>query len=274
MPYIKRMDILTQEEAGSGFPDGVVRWTTASGVDGVRDRALVYPGRAKSRTWFVVIHGHGSHEDQLYVRPDIRAAWLEPFLATGAGILTPNLRDNAWMSPAAVRDLHALLDAVRDAYGAARFLFFSGSMGGSSNLFYALHHPEDVAALAALGAAPEPAAYVRWCRTYPGGSIQRQIADAIEAAYGGPPEALPSLYQERDAAARAHRLAMPVYFSHGENDALMPVHEARRLEAAARHHPAFRYAEIAGGSHDSPLLRPGPMAWILAQARDMASGRT
>jgi pimeloyl-ACP methyl ester carboxylesterase len=261
------MQILTRETPGAPFPDGVVRWTYASGVDGFRDKALVCPGR--SRTWFVVIHGHGSHEDQLYTRADIRQAWLGPLRDSGAGILTPNLRDNAWMSPAAVHDLHDLLAAVRETYGARHFLFFSGSMGGSSNLYYALQHPDDVSALAALGAAPEPAGYVRWCRTFAEGSIQRQIGQAIETAYGGPPEDNPIPYDERDAGARAGRLTMPVFFSHGEKDVLMPILESRRLDTAMRHHPAYRYLEIGTGNHDSPLFRTEPITWILALARGL-----
>jgi pimeloyl-ACP methyl ester carboxylesterase len=259
------MHLHTRENLPAPFPGGVARWTYASGLDGFEDRALVYPGRTP--TWFVVIHGHGSHEDQLYTRPDIARAWLPPLRASGAGILTPNLRDNAWMSPAAVRDLHDLLNAVRDTYGARRFLFFSGSMGGSSNLFYALQHPEDVAALAALGAAPDPAAYARWCGAFEEGSTQRQIGHAIETAYGGPPGTHMSPYQERDAAARASRLTMPVFFSHGEKDALMPVEGARRLAATLRHHPAARYLEVEGGGHDSPLFRPEALTWILNLSR-------
>jgi pimeloyl-ACP methyl ester carboxylesterase len=262
------MKILERETLSPPFPDGVIRWTTESGLDGFRDRALVRPGSGS--TWFVVIHGHGSHEDQLYTRPDIRKAWLAPMLESGGGLLTPNLRDNAWMSPAAVRDLHDLLGFIRRDYGARHFLFFSGSMGGSSNLFYALQHPDDVAALAALGAAPDPARYAAWLASFPEGSIQRQIRAAIESAYGGPPELNSPPYQERDAAARAFRLAMPVFFSHGEKDVLMGVEEARRLDAALSRNPAYRYLEIAGGVHDAPLLRPEPMDWLLAHYRRLA----
>lgn len=216
-----------------------------------------------------MIHGHGSHEDQLYTRPDIRDSWLPAFRETGAGILTPNLRDNAWMSPAATRDLHGLLDHVREAHGARHFVFFSGSMGGSSNLFYALQHPEEVAALAALGAAPDPARYVRWCRTFPDGSLQRQIGDAIESAYGASPESDPSPFEERSALARGFRLTMPVYASHGQNDPLMPAEDMRRLSENSRHESGFRYHEIPGGSHDSPLFQPGPRLWLKALIRGL-----
>lgn len=256
------MKLLSDEALSDPFPAGARRWTYSSNTDGLPDRALLLPGSVP--IWFVVIHGHGSHEDQLYTRPDIRDSWLPGLRRTGGGVLTPNLRGNAWMSPAAADDLRDVLRAVRQAHGARHFLFFSGSMGGSSNLYYALRHPEDVAALAALGAAPDPARYAAWCRAFPEASIQNQIGRAIETSYGGPPEACPEPYAERCAPARAFRLTMPVYLSHGEKDPLMPVAEARRLAQALRHEPSFRYAEIPGGGHDSPLFRPDALAWITA----------
>jgi pimeloyl-ACP methyl ester carboxylesterase len=256
------MKLLSDEPLPAPFPPGLRRWTYSSAIDGLADRALVLPGTVP--IWFVMVHGHGSHEDQLYTRPDLRDAWLEALRRTGGGLLTPNLRDNAWMSPAAEADLHGLLQAVREAYGVRHFIFFSGSMGGSSNLFYALRHPEDAAALAALGAAPDPAPYVVWCRAFPEGSIQRQIGAAIESAYGGPPESHPEPYAERDAIARAARLTMPVYLSHGANDALMPAAEARRLARALQGKTDFSYTEIPEGDHDSPIFRPEPLAWVTA----------
>ncbi len=254
------LTLLPPETLAAPFPEGVFRWTTLSGLDGVRDRALLWPGSRP--VWFVVIHGHGSHEDQLYTRPDIRDHWLTALRETGAGILTPNLRDNAWMSPAATQDLHDLLNAVRARFKATHFFFFSGSMGGSANLFYALQHPTDVAALAALGAAPEPARYTDWCRKFPENSIHRHIGDAIENAYGGPPDTNPTPYADRAAITRASRLTMPVYLSHGARDTLMPVEESRLLAHALRHVPTFQYKEIKEGNHDAPLFHPGALVWM------------
>ena len=231
--------------------------------DGYRDQALLWPG--KRRDWIVVIHGHGSREDQLYTRPDIRRLWLPALRATGAGLVTPHLRGNAWMSPAATRDLHALLAWLRRSRGARRFFFFSGSMGGSSNLYYALRHPEDVAALVALGAAPDPAAYAAWLAGFPDGSIQRQIRAALVSAYGGRPETRPAPYRARSAPERAARLTAPLFFAHGERDALMPVAEARRFAAAMRTAPLFLYRELAGGGHDAPLALAEATAWLARQ---------
>ena len=67
-----------------------------------------------------------------------------------------------------------------------------------------------------------------------------------------------------DALALANRLTMPVYLAHGEQDALMPVGQARALADRLAGRPSFRYAEIGGGDHDSPLwLAQEALLWIV-----------
>ena len=144
------IEILSQSPVTeSGYPQGVSRVTFRSGADGAEDWALIWPPE-RGGHWCVVIHGYGSHGDQLFVREDIRRDWLPRFRARGMGILTPNHRNNGWMGPRAAADLHALLSFVRREFGAERFTFVSGSMGGTCNLIYAVLHPEDVAGVVAL----------------------------------------------------------------------------------------------------------------------------
>ena len=121
------MKRITQASANHPAPDEtVLRLDYESGVDGISDWALLRPGGAARRTCAVVLHGHGSHGDQLYTRRDVRESWLRFYAGHGVTILTPNLRDNAWMSPAAAADLHALIGWVRDNHGIDRFIFQSG----------------------------------------------------------------------------------------------------------------------------------------------------
>ena len=248
----------------AGVPAGVQRLDYESGADGRRDWALAWAPPGASRRWLVMVHGHGSHGDQLYVRADIREAWLGRFRELGFGLLTPNLRDNAWMSPAAVADLHALLARVRDEWRAESFVFFSGSMGGTSNLIYAACHPEDVAAAVALGAATDIGAYRQWCRGRRPPVVEA-IGDAIEAAYGGPPERVPAPYAAHRVLGGGVRLSMPVLLAHGELDALMPVEQARALADEMSGAAGFRYIEVAGGQHDAPLFLDEALAWLAAR---------
>lgn len=250
---------------GSGglMPETAFRIDYRSDVDGREDWAIVNPGE-RADLWFVVIHGHGSHGDQLYTRQDIRKIWLPEFQRYRCGILTPNLRDNAWMGPAAAADTRALLNYLRKEQGGKIFLFVSGSMGGTSNLIYAALHPEDVSGVIARGAATDLATYYRWCRQQ-SAPILKEIADAIASSYGGTPEEAPELYARHSALLNADRLTMPLYFAHGGADATIPVSEARALVEKMTGKPTFRYLEIPGGGHDSPLYDTEGLVWLTRQ---------
>lgn len=251
-------------EPGGAFPAGSFRIDYPSEVDGYADWAIVNPGQ-RADLWFVVLHGHGSHGDQLYTRPDIRDAWLPDFQRYGGGIFTPNLRDNAWMGPAAAQDMHSLIDYLRRDQGGRLFLFVSGSMGGTSNLIYAALHSEDVAGLIARGAATDLATYHRWCRQTQGVPIVQAIADAIEAAYGGTPDDAPETYRLHSALHHADRLTMPIHFAHGGADRIIPVSEARSLAGKLAKEPTFRYHEIPDGNHDAPLYDLEGLPWLTSQ---------
>ncbi|MHC4883863.1 MAG: alpha/beta hydrolase family protein [Planctomycetota bacterium] len=242
--------------------EGLERLSCESGVDGAGDWALFLPG-SRPELCIVCLHGHGSHGDQLYTRPDIRDSWLPAFRATGAAILTPNLRDNAWMSPAAARDLHDLVTWVRSERGAGHFLFCSGSMGGTGNLIYAVLHPEDVDGLVVRGAASDLKHFHVWSREACTKPIGSEIADAIEAAYGATPQDDAALYEAHSALLGCDRLTMPVYLSHGGADETIPVEEARRLAEAMAGREHFIYEEIEGGNHDAPLWNTEDLNWVL-----------
>jgi len=231
-------------------PDTVAELRYLSVADNAEDWALVWPG-IKSQ-WVVMLHGHGSTGDQLYTRADIRC-WIDVFREHGGGILTPNLRGNAWMSPAAVNDLEALLGVVRREFGAEKFLFASGSMGATGNLVYAIRRPQDVAGVVALGAATDLAAYWRWCKEPGRSPVVTEIREAIEKAYGGTLEQRLVTFQKHSVCAQADRLTMPVFLAHGETDPTIPVEQARNLAARMCETAGFQYVEITNGGHDAPL---------------------
>jgi pimeloyl-ACP methyl ester carboxylesterase len=235
-----------------GIPPGVLRLEYTSGLDQQQDWALLWPPE-KGALWAVVIHGHGSHGDQLYTREDIKRDWLPALRARRLGVLTPNLRDDAWMSPAAAADLHGLLQYLREQHGAERFLFVSGSMGGASNLIYACLHPQDVAACIALCPATDLGSYYVWCMAHPEEGVQREIGRALAAAYGAPPQQDPALYASHSAILHADQLTMPVYMVHGTRDELIPVAQPRHLVGEMGDRYSFAYVEIPDGDHEAPL---------------------
>lgn len=252
--------------SGQHFPLGLKRLEYKSAVDDLEDWALLLPGKDPS-VCIIVLHGHGSTGDQLFTRQDIREAWLPTFSNSGASIVTVNLRGNAWMSPAAATDLHELLQWMRAEQGLERTIFYSGSMGGTSNLIYAALYPQDVNAVVALGATTHLASYYCWCLDQ---SLEtpHQIAGAIKEAYGGDPSSKKVLFEQHSALQNATRLTMPIYFAHGEADVLMPVEQARDLAQALQHQKYFSYYEIPGGSHDSPLWDKGALEFLKRQMNE------
>lgn len=250
----------------SHFPEGVLRLDYLSGVDRRADWAMVWPSNSR-RDWLVCIHGHGSTGDQLFTRPDIRDLWLPSFRAAGLSIVTPNLRGNAWMSPAAVSDIADLLAYLRTSHGAQRFFFASGSMGGTSNVIYAACRPDDVAGLVALCPATDLATYHAWCKLRTSTPVIAQIMQAIEANYDGPPELRNDVYRRHSAIENAARLTMPLFLSHGDNDAIIPYIQATSLADAMCERASFHFESLRGGHHDSPLLSmPSALKWVLDRA--------
>jgi len=257
----------------NGYPPDMYRLEYESPVDGVKDAALIHPPTNGRSDWMVVIHGHGSHETQLCMRQDVRRVQLTAYLQLGVGIITPNLRNNAWMGPNAVVDMDALLDFLRIRYGATRFFFESGSMGATSNLIYAILRPNNVSGVVARGAITDLAAYIPFCRK---GQFElpilKEIADCIEEAYGGSPEERPELYRAHSPLFHPEALSgIPVFLTHGTQDRLMPVAQSRRFAAAMATCPNFTYIEVPNGSHDAPLSIPcmddmgnicAPLKWI------------
>jgi pimeloyl-ACP methyl ester carboxylesterase len=249
-----------QAAAGEAFPAGVLKIDYRSSVDDARDWALAWPGAGGD--WVVVIHGYGSQGDQLYVRKDIREGWLTEYRERGLGVLTPNLRGNAWMSPPAAVDMHELLGEIRARFGAKRFIFASGSMGGTSNLIYGVLHPEDVAGIVALGFLSDLRSFHRWCRER-NAAFGNERADRMEVAYGGSPGQRAAVYELHSARAHAERLTLPVYLSHGTADESIPISEARLLVGRMPDALNVAYVEIPGGNHDSPLPRMAEgLRWV------------
>ena len=216
-----------------------------SAVDGLRDRYLLYDA-GKGTDCLVYLHGHGADGSQLFTREDIKVNL--PLLGElGLSVISPDLRGNAWMCPAAVADLAGILTSCREKYGFRRFVFMGGSMGGTGALIFSVRHPELVSALGVMGGVSKLRRYrealQRRCRLL----IHREILDAIEAHYRE------SEYDLHDVSAQAERLDMPLYFAHGTADGIMPVEEMYDLRDRLDGRPGKFFRAVPRGGHDSPL---------------------
>ncbi len=227
------------------FPDGLLRIDDGVGADA--DWALAWEAPGATGVGVVVLHGHGSHGDQLFTRPDLKP-WGKFLRDNRCGILAPNLRGNAWMCPEAAADLQRLIAAMRRQFGWRKIILASGSMGGTGNLIYAMLHPEEVDAVIALGAASDLAEYAAWC-VQQQKPVCREIATAIRTGYHDDAE----LLARHSVCRHAAKLTMPVWLLHGDADTIIPVAEARRLAGLLAEKPDFHYRQIAHGEHDAPL---------------------
>ena len=202
------------------------------------------------RPCFVFLHGHGSGGDQLLKRADIREGWTAFLVRNGFSVISPNLGGNSWMSPAAAADLAAILRREKEILRWDRLFVVGGSMGGSAALIFARLHPELVDGVAALGAAPDPAAYMDWLvgGTLP---VHADILAALRRAYPDGELARAHSAVEGFEALRGK----PVVLIHAADDAVMPATGASALAARLSDDPAFLYEELPAGGHDAPLAR-------------------
>lgn len=222
-----------------------VREEYTSTVDGLRDWYMFHAGTRP--LCIVVLHGHGSHGDQLLTRADLED-WRECLRELDVSVLCPNLRDNAWMSSAAVMDLATLIRQLKSAHPWRRLVIASGSMGGTGALVFAVCHPELVDGVVALGAATSLARYAAWCEGPGRLPVVHEILDAIRVAY---PTA--ENLAKHDVCALCDRLTMPVFFYHGAADELIPVSEAQALAERLKGTANFQLTLVPDGNHDSPL---------------------
>ncbi len=251
-------------DAPAAAGEEALRVHYVSEADGQPDWAVLMPGRS-THAFAVMLHGHGSGGDQLLTRPDIRDQWLPAMRSAGLGILCPNLRGNAWMSPAAAADLHQLLAWLGEQYAPQRIVLVGGSMGGTSTLIYAALHPQTIDGVVALCPATDLPGYWRWAATrasqHP---ILAQIAAAIEEHYGATPEHAPELFARHSALQQYNRLTMPIALAHGSADATIPVEGSRQLAARLGGRAEVRYQEVPDGDHDAPLVTfPDALRWVL-----------
>lgn len=194
----------------------------------------------------VVLHGHGSKGDQLFTRPDQTP--IREFLERiGANVISPNLRDNAWMNPAAVSDLTRILEMERSRMQFRRCFLASASMGGTGSLIFAMRHPEMVDGLVILGAATSIRRYRKWCATgdLP---IHQEIRKAINANYTD--EAMTA----NDVCDHAASLTMPLYFFHSQADRVIPISEMRELQRRMAGMSNAHFTEL-------PPLQDAPNWW-------------
>ena len=232
------------------YPEPTVKLTYRSGYDGETDWALFRQGNVEKNT-VVYLHGSFSHADQIFTRNDVRTFWLSRILKDDHPLLSINMRDTSYMSPAATADLTDLLDYCTRTHGCRNVVLLGGSGGASSAMAYAVLHPEKLHGVIAMGMC-DIIARLDFARNSDNEVLQKLARTTFEK-YGGSLEEKPELYAARSVLQHLDRLTMPIVLTMGECDAVIPVVETRKIAAAMNDRKTFTYVEVPGGNHDSAL---------------------
>jgi len=245
----------TDSEAGNKagrifymFDEEFIRKSVVSEFDGSTDWYLVRKGDS-AKPLIVYLHGHGSNADQLLGRKDICDVATRFLVERNYSVISPNYRGNSWMSEAAQYDLVQILHSEKQLLKWRRLLMISGSMGGTSNLIFSMHHTELVDGVGVMGAATDLSEYASWLSKQKELPVLTQICDAIRMAF---PTA--ETMKKNSAIHQVEYLKeLPIVYYHGEADAVIPVTQARAFAEKLKDSTNFIYHEISGGNHDSPL---------------------
>lgn len=166
----------------------------------------------------VALHGHGSDRWQFVkdARGECRAA-RDAAAQHGFLFISPDYRARtSWMGPAATADVQQILQDHRRDHPHAKIIVSGGSMGGTSAVAFAVMHPELVDGVVSLNGTANMLEY-------------DQFSDAIAASYGGTKAEKPEVYRQRSAELHAEKLTMPIAFTTGGQDQLVPPDSTLRL---------------------------------------------
>lgn len=183
------------------------------------------PGFDKKKRCDLIIglHGHGS--DRWQFAKDMRGECLafRNFAANhGMIAISPDYRTKtSWMGPAAESDLLQLIRMTKEKYRIDSIFLVGGSMGGTSALTFAALHPEWIDGIVSFNGHANHLEF-------------HHFQDAISASFGGSKSEIPEEYKKRSAEYWPEKLSMPVAFSVGAADTIVPPESVLRLGSVLR----------------------------------------
>lgn len=191
-------------------------------VDGSEQRyvELLPPGFDPAKVHDVVLafHGHGSDRWQFIkdARGECRGV-RDVAARRGLIVVSPDYRaKTSWMGPKAEADGLQVIAELKNRHRIGRVFLAGGSMGGTAVLTFAALHPELIASVCSLNGTANLIEY-------------EKFHDAIAASFGGTKAEAPDEYRKRSAEFWPERFTMPVAFTTGGNDAVVPPQSVLRL---------------------------------------------
>ena len=190
---------------------------------------LLPPGfnAAEPHDLLLAFHGHGSDRWQFIrdARGECRGS-RDVAARFGMIFVSPDYRaKTSWMGPLAEADTVQLIAELRQRHKVGRVFVLGGSMGGTAVLTFAALHPELVAGVCSLNGTANHVEYDKF-------------QDAIATSFGGTKAQVPEEYKKRSAELWPEKFTMPVAFTTGGKDELVPPQSvlrlAEKLKQAAR----------------------------------------
>lgn len=190
--------------------------------DGTEQRyVLVLPDGFDSQATtsvLIALHGHGSDRWQFVKdsRDECRAA-RDAARKHHMIYVSPDYRARtSWMGPAAEADTLQIIETLRSCYRINKVIISGGSMGGTAALTFAALHPDLIDGVVSMNGTANLVEYT-------------QFQEAISASFGGNKQEKPEEYRKRSAELQADKITMPIAFTTGGHDTLVPPDSVLRL---------------------------------------------
>lgn len=204
------------------------------------------------------LHGHGSDRWQFAKDKRPECAAFRDFAAAHHMIaISPDYRARtSWMGPAAEDDLLQIIGALKKKYHIHRVFLAGGSMGGTAALTFAALHPLLIDGVVSMNGLANHFEFERF-------------QDAIAASFGGSKQTIPEEYKKRSAAYWPENLTMPIAFTAGKEDTIVPpasiIRLAKVLQILGR--CVLLNVDETGGHETSYKDAYNAMQFMLAQCR-------
>ena len=195
-----------------------------SSLDGSEEAyvELMPPGFDSTKEHDVVFafHGHGSDRWQFIRDARDECCGVRELAARfGLIVVAPDYRaKTSWMGPKAEADVLQIITELKLRHKVGRVFLAGGSMGGTAVLTFTALHPELIAGVCSLNGMANLVEY-------------DQFQEAIRESFGGGKSEVPEEYKRRSAELWPSRFTMPVAFTTGGQDTVVPPQSVLRLAA-------------------------------------------
>lgn len=173
---------------------------------------------AKVHDLVVVFHGHGADRWQFIKDPRDECRGVRD-VATRFGLIvvSPDYRaKTSWMGPLAEADVMQIIAELKQRHMVGRVFVAGASMGATAALTFTALHPDLVAGVCSLNGTANLLEYTGF-------------QEAINASFGGGKSDVPNEYKKRSAELWPLHFTMPVAFTTGGHDVVVPPQSALRL---------------------------------------------